>query len=197
MLAVVMLCLTAAVPALAAESGKAVSAFEMTDPVKINSDVLTSYSYSSYYPAGNADVIVCEKRGSVFFAGTQGLNELNLQSGECKKIESFGTIGYYYEAKCFANNKIYLAYKDSSVCCIKVFDLLTLSYEDPIPFSCEKFEAIGVDAKGRIYVAATDADSGRFIYLLDKSEPFCQKPRLSRLYMSSRALTKQAATSLL
>lgn len=169
MLAVVMLCLTAAVPALAAESGKAVSAFEMTDPVKINSDVLTSYSYSSYYPARNADVIVCEKRGSVFFAGTQGLNELNLQSGECKKIESFGTIGYYYEAKCFANNKIYLAYKDSSVCCIKVFDLLTLSYEDPIPFSCEKFEAIGVDAKGRIYVAATDADSGRFIYLLDKS----------------------------
>ena len=56
MLAVVMLCLTAAVPALAAESGKAVSAFEMTDPVKINSDVLTSYSYSSYYPARNADV---------------------------------------------------------------------------------------------------------------------------------------------
>ena len=169
MLAVVMLCLTAAVPALAAESGEAVSAFEMTDPVKINSDVLSGYSYSTYYTAQNADVIVCEKRGSVFFAGSQGLNELNLQSGECKKIDSFSTIGYYYAAKCYANDKIYLAYKDSSVCCIKVFNLLTLSYEEPISFSCEKFEAIGVDAKGRIYVSAIDADSGRYIYLLDKS----------------------------
>ncbi len=169
MLAVVMLCLTAAVPALAAESGEAVSAFEVTDPVKINSDVLSSYSYSTYYTARNADVIVCEKRGSVFFAGSQGLNELNLQSGECKKIDSFSTIGYYCAAKCYANDKIYLAYKDSSVCCIKVFNLLTLSYEEPISFSCEKFEAIGVDAKGRIYVSATDADSGRYIYLLDKS----------------------------
>ena len=169
MLAVVMLCLTAVVPALAAESGEAVSSFEVTDPVKINSDVLSSYSYSSYNMARNADVIVCEKRGSVFFAGAQGLNELNLQSGECKKIDSFGTIGYNYAAKCFADNKIYLAYKDSSDCCIKVFNLLTLSYEEPIPFSCEKFEAIGVDSKGRIYVAATDADSSRFIYLLDKS----------------------------
>ena len=192
MLAVVMLCLTAAVPALAAESGEAVSAFEMTDPVKINSDVLSGYSYSTYYTAQNADVIVCEKRGSVFFAGSQGLNELNLQSGECKKIDSFSTIGYYYAAKCYANDKIYLAYKDSSVCCIKVFNLLTLSYEEPISFSCEKFEAIGVDAKGRIYVSAIDADSGRYIYLLDKSGSVLSKAAVEQARAESRRATESA-----
>ena len=168
-LAVIMLCLAASVPAIAAESGETVSAFEMTDPVKIDSEVLTSSSYSTYYMARNTDIILCEQRGSVFFAGAQGLNELNLQSGECKKIESFGTIGYNYAAKYAANNKIYLLYKDNSDCYIKIFNLLTLSYEQSVPFSCEKGEAIGVDSKERFYIAATDADGNRFIYLLDKT----------------------------
>ena len=173
-IAVIMLCLTAAVPVTASESSEEVSSAFMTEPVKLNIDVLPGVSYTLFRTEWVTDIIPCEQRNSVFFEGrkgvyeSNGLYELNLTSGECNNIQEFGKIGYRYK-KYSANNKIYVAENVDKGISIKIFNLLTLSYETPVSFSCKDLYAIGVDSKERFYVAASDETDNRYIYLLNKN----------------------------
>lgn len=118
------------------------------------------------------EIIPCESRNSIFFLSSGFLYELKPDTNKVNKILEFGSYDAFSRKKCFADNKVYVVSEENNGQ-IRVFNLLTLSYESPIYTSVSNISAIGVDANGRVYAACyslynSAANPGK-LYLINRS----------------------------
>ena len=118
------------------------------------------------------EIIPCESRDSIFFLSSGFLYELKPDTNKTNKISAFGSYDASSWKKCFADNKVYVVSKENEGE-IRVFNLLTLSYESPIYTSISNITAIGVDANGRVYAACYSSynsatDPGK-LYLINRN----------------------------